>query len=246
LVTTDFGGGRLDVKPHGAERLVHGVLRSVPDADLASHILVWGGKDDVCGLVALDDAKVQRAPRRTWDETRPLFEVKFEGAALTKVLALGEAATDLQRRAEEHMLQGVAADSLGAASALLDLTVEYLQTRRQFERPLAMFQALKHRCADLAAMIAASEALLRRSARGTSSEPLDAVLSAGLLKSQAASVFHTVAEEAIQLHGGIGLTAEHSCHLFFKRATLNGALAGEGDLHETRAGEAAIPRLARC
>jgi alkylation response protein AidB-like acyl-CoA dehydrogenase len=123
------------------------------------------------------------------------------------------------------------------------MTVAYLQVRRQFARPLAMFQALKHRCADLHAMIAATESLLW--SQGSTVAILDPLCRAGALKAQAASVFHTVAEEAIQLHGAIGLTAEYSCHLFLKRALLDASLAGESDAHEAAAGKQAIQRLAR-
>jgi alkylation response protein AidB-like acyl-CoA dehydrogenase len=122
------------------------------------------------------------------------------------------------------------------------MTVDYLKTRRQFGRPLAMFQALKHRCADLHAMISATDSLLWTPSSAVAI--LDPLSLAGALKSQAASVFHTVAEECIQLHGGIGLTAEHPCHLFLKRALLNASLAGEGDAAEAAAGERALRSLA--
>ena len=98
--------------------------------------------------------------------------------------------------------------------ALFDMTVEYLQTRRQFGRPLAMFQALKHRCADLKTQIAAAEALFWRLADEGNRTAFDPLVEAGALKSQAAAAYSLVAEEAIQLHGGIGLTAEHP---FFPR-----------------------------
>ena len=138
-----------------------------------------------------------------------------------------------------------AADSLGGAAALLDMTVEYLQTRRQFARPLAMFQALKHRCADLKALIAGTDALFWRLADEAERTSFDPLTEAGALKSQAAGVYYAVAEEAIQLHGGIGLTSEHPCHLFMKRALLNTALGGEADAWEAAAGQEAIRRLAR-
>jgi alkylation response protein AidB-like acyl-CoA dehydrogenase len=198
------------------------------------------------GLLPLDQAGVARQARRTWDATRRLFDLKLDSAKLDagRVLARGPAAAQLAREVQVHMGFALAADSLGGADALLEMTVEYLQTRRQFARPLAMFQALKHRCADLKALIAATEALFWKLVDESERTAFDPVTEAGALKSQAAAVYYAVAEEAIQLHGGIGLTSEHPCHLFMKRALLNTTLGGEADAWEAAAGEEAIRRLA--
>jgi alkylation response protein AidB-like acyl-CoA dehydrogenase len=224
---------------------VSGALEGVPDADGASHVLVWS--DEVLGLLPLDQPGVVRRARRSWDETRRLFDVSLDGAKLDAglVLARGPAAAPLARDLQVHLGFALAADSLGGAAALLDMTVEYLLTRRQFARPLAMFQALKHRCADLKATIAATEALFWKLAPEDERTAFDPLTEAGALKSQAASVYYAVAEEAIQLHGGIGLTSEHPCHLFMKRALLNTTLGGEADAWEAAAGQDAIRRLAR-
>jgi alkylation response protein AidB-like acyl-CoA dehydrogenase len=122
---------------------------------------------------------------------------------------------------------------VGGAAALLEITVEYLQTRRQFGRPLAMFQALKHRCADLRAMIEAADALLWHGlARAAGPLESDADLReadalARRARRLAGETFSMVAEESLQLHGGIGMTSEHACHLFLKRAMLSEHLGRE-------------------
>jgi alkylation response protein AidB-like acyl-CoA dehydrogenase len=123
---------------------------------------------------------------------------------------------------------------------MLDLTVEYLKMRRQFDRPLAMFQSLKHRCADLRIQIGAAEALLWSRAKDEGASVTDF----GALKAHAAEVYRWVVEEAIQLHGGIGLTEEHQCHLFMKRAMLNLQLCGSTDHWREAAGRKALERLA--
>ena len=71
------------------------------------------------------------------------------------------------------------------------------------------------------------------------------MIEAGAVKSYAAWVFRAVAEESIQLHGGIGLTEEHPCHLFFKRSFLNANLGGTIDQWESAAGEQAIRELSK-
>ena len=126
---------------------------------------------------------------------------------------------------------------------LLSLTIDYLQMRRQFDRPLALFQALKHRCADLKALLDGAQALFDTSLTGRTGLPLDRGSEFGAVMSHVASTYAAVAEEAVQLHGGIGLTAEHHCHRFQKRALLNGVLAGTSDEWLQAVGEQALERL---
>jgi alkylation response protein AidB-like acyl-CoA dehydrogenase len=200
---------------------------------------------EVCALLSLDQPGIARAPRRRWDETRPLADLRLEDARVEAVLARGPAAATLARTLAIHLEFALAADGLGGADALLAMTVDYLQTRQQFGRPLAMFQALKHRCADLKARLAAAEALFWRLSEGRGGSGLDELTEAGALKSHVGAVYSDVGEEAIQLHGGIAMTAEHPCHLFVKRALANTALGGEADHWEAAAGREAIGRLAR-
>jgi len=198
----------------------------VPDADRASHLLVMAA--DRVALVPLAGATI--TPRDTWDKTRRLFDVDVTGDGVT--LATGDAAVALGRRIETQLLFALAGDSLGGADAILELTVDYLKTRRQFDRPLALFQALKHRVADMKTWLSAAEALFWSRALDTDAT-LDEI---GALKAHATSVYRAIAEDAIQLHGGIGLTMEHHCHLFLKRATLNAVLGGDTDYWEEQAG----------
>ncbi len=199
-------------------------LKAVPDADLASHVLVVG-KDRIF-LAPLAAATVTE--RMLWDHSRRLFDVTLASlnADPALVVAEGDAARRMADRLQTELLFALAADCLGGANGLLDRTLDYLKTRKQFDRPLAMFQALKHRCADLKIMIGAAEALLW-------SEAVKDEISlarAGGLKAHVAEVYRYVCEEAIQLHGGVGLTDEMYCHLFMKRANLNVQLGGDADL----------------
>ena len=208
------------------------VLTAVPDADRASFVLVrnlaW------VSLVPLAGADIR--PLSTWDETRRLFEVRLNDSGM--ILAEGDSAKALHEALEAHLLFALAGDSLGGAGAVLAMTVDYLGTRRQFDRPLGMFQALKHRLADCKTQIAAAEALFWSRAEGTPT-----LSQTGALKALATTVYRDVAEEAIQLHGGIGLTGEYPCHLFLKRALLNCALGGDADRWEERAGRELLARM---
>ncbi|MBW8783704.1 MAG: acyl-CoA/acyl-ACP dehydrogenase [Novosphingobium sp.] len=226
-----------DVSSEG-ERL-NGRMAGVPDADMASHVLVATG--NVAALVPLTAGGVTATETPMWDETRRLFDISFDEVAIDPalILARGNAAAGLGESLQGELLIGLAADSLGGAEAVLAMTVDYLKQRRQFDRPLAMFQALKHRCADLKTQIAAAEALLWARAADNRATLADL----GALKALACEVYRFTTEEAIQLHGGIGLTDEYPAHLFMKRAHLNIALGGDADHWREVAGRAALEAL---
>ncbi|TGD71329.1 acyl-CoA dehydrogenase [Mangrovimicrobium sediminis] len=200
-------------------------LCAVPSADKASHILV--SSDEVLALVPADS--VTLTATATWDTTRRLFEVELEGVDVpaSGVLARGADAEAIAAKLAVLRDFSLAADAAGGAAALLDVTVEYLQTRRQFGRPLALFQALKHRCADLKAQVVAAEALLLDNL-GRLGGGNDALL-AQAARELACTVYTGVGEESLQLHGGIGMTSEHVCHLFLKRAMLDEHLGAPVD-----------------
>jgi alkylation response protein AidB-like acyl-CoA dehydrogenase len=196
------------------------------DADKASHILLVSEDRIVLAPIASATHRV------SWDETRRLFDVATGDEV---ILAKGADAAALANRLRSQLLLMSAADSIGGAEAALSMTIDYLKTRRQFDRPLAMFQALKHRVADLKIAHKAAEALFWDRATG---EP--GLAQMGALKAHCTKAYATIAEEAIQLHGGIGLTQEHPCHLFLKRALLNCALGGDADYWEEMAGRKLI------
>jgi alkylation response protein AidB-like acyl-CoA dehydrogenase len=213
---------------------LHGPLSAVPDADRASHILIV--RPD---RVAFHAVPTSASQRTTWDKTRRLFDVALDEAdGLT--LAQGEQAAVLAERLQSQLLLALAADSLGGASALVSLTIDYLKTRRQFDRPLALFQALKHRVADLKIALESADALFWARATGDAT-----LVEIGAMKALATTTSVAIAEEAIQLHGGIGLTSEYHCHLFLKRALLNAALGGDADYWEEQAGRHALTGAAK-
>ena len=221
---------------------VSGRVAAVLSADKAEHVLL--ASDDCVALAPLTGAGVTLETRATWDKTRRLFDVTFESVAIDPrlVLARGAAAQSLASKLAMHTDFALAADSVGGAEALLEQTVEYLQTRKQFGRPIAMFQALKHRCADLKALCVASEALLIDCLnRADSADETESARLGMMAKQFACFVYSKVAEESVQLHGGIAMTSEYPCHLYLKRALLNEALGRPADSYGP---EIAAPLLA--
>lgn len=228
-------------KVEASDGALNGTVSGVFEADMASHVLVGGGGG--YNLVPVDAPGVTVVERKIWDKSRRLFDVVLDGfrpdPAL--VLASGEAAQQLHDDIARSAHLFLSADSLGGADAALAMTVEYLKMRKQFDRPLAMFQALKHRCADLKTRIVATEALMWSRARTAETTSL---VDLGAAKALATDAYRMVVEEAVQLHGGIGLTDEHPCHLYLKRALLNLQLCGNLDFWREASGRAALAEFA--
>lgn len=228
----------LNVLPAQVERTGDALTGTIPglfEADLATHVLADTG--ELYALIPLNAPGVRLVEHQLWDESRRLFDVQLENYQLNHKLILSEgpAAKALHDELAITAQLAIAADCLGGADAVLTMTIDYLATRRQFDRPLAMFQALKHRVADLKVALTGAEALFWNRLAGAPT-----VLEMGAMKAHCAQVFRDVAEEAIQLHGGIGLTQEHPCHLFFKRAFLNCQLCGGIEHWEEQVGRAAL------
>lgn len=181
-----------------------GRLEAVPHAAAADVLLVGDGDDLV--LVEAFDAR----PVEHLDVTRPFAAVTFGDGT---VVGNASHARDLEWSA-------LAAESVGAAQAVLELAVAHLRDRHQFGRPLGSFQALRHRVADLTVLVEAA----RSSCWYAATEDL---AMAPLAKAVAADAFVTVAGECIQLLGGIGFTWEHDAHLYFKRAWTTALTAGD-------------------
>ncbi|MDE8651056.1 acyl-CoA dehydrogenase family protein [Novosphingobium album (ex Liu et al. 2023)] len=224
----------------GADGALTGTVSGVFEADMATAVLAR--LPDCYALVPLDAKGVGIAERPVWDPSRRLFDLVLSDYRPDPALivASGDAANALHDTIGPEAHLALAADSLGGATAALAMSVEYMKMRKQFDRPIAMFQALKHRAADLKTRIVAAEALLWNRARdaGVTNTQM------GALKTLAAEVYEFVTEEAIQFHGGIGLTEEHQCHLFMKRAMLNLSLCGSSDLWKERTGREALAAFA--
>lgn len=214
----DPSAWRCTAQPDGDGYRLDGAKEHVLDGQVADVVVVAAVCDGEPGLYAARTADAARTPHDTLDLTRRQARLRFDAAPAVRVGADPDRALNL-------LWAALAVESIGVARASLEQTVEYLQTRKQFGVPLAHFQALRHRVADLFTMVeaATSSAWYAIRVAGTPEFPVAAPL-AKLVATRAA---YTVTAESIQLHGGIGFTWEHDAHLYFKRATANRLLFGD-------------------
>ncbi|MFF9815663.1 acyl-CoA dehydrogenase family protein [Streptomyces sp. NPDC014006] len=203
--------------------LLHGELTGIADASAADVLLV-PGEDG--GLYAVDADAATVTAQVSLDLTRPVARVRLDGAPGRR---LGDAGPAVRRalRAAAGLL---ASEQLGVADWTLTETVRYLKERKQFNRPVGGFQALKHRLAQLWLEVVN----LRAAARGAAdalATGTDTDVAVAVAQAYAAPVAVHAAEEALQLHGGIGMTWEHPIHLYLKRAKADAIAYGTAGAH---------------
>jgi alkylation response protein AidB-like acyl-CoA dehydrogenase len=178
--------------------------------------------------VSGDAPGLTRTAMETLDPTRRLARLGLERVPARLIGSAGEGPAILERVRDRAAL-AVACEQLGVASRALSMAVAYAKTRVQFGRPIGSFQAVKHRCVDMAQRIesarsAAQWGVATLSANATGSGVATAM--ATVCCSDAA-VFAT--SENVHVHGGIGFTWEHPAHLYFRRARSNALLHGRAD-----------------
>ncbi|SHI47600.1 acyl-CoA dehydrogenase family protein [Streptomyces sp. 3214.6] len=203
--------------------VLQGELTGIANATAADVLLVPA---DDGGLYAVDAQAVTVTPQVALDLTRPLATVALAGALGRH---LGDAGPAVRRalRAGAGLL---ASEQLGLADWTLTETVRYLKERKQFNRPVGGFQALKHRLAQLWLEVVN----LRAAARGAAdalATGQDVDIAVAVAQSYAAGVAVHAAEEALQLHAGIGMTWEHPIHLYLKRAKADSIAYGTAGAH---------------
>jgi alkylation response protein AidB-like acyl-CoA dehydrogenase len=182
-------------------------------------------------LYAVRGAKV--TPVSSLDMTRPLAEVDLDGADRTLLAENATAAVDA------GLLMGaglLASEQVGVARWALEATIAYLKERRQFGRVVGGFQALKHRLADLYSEVEQADAAARYAAATLAIGDADAPVAVHVAASYCSEVAVHATEEAVQLHGGIGMTWEHPAHLHLKRAKADALLLGSAESHRLALG----------
>ena len=224
----------------GAWRL-DGHKSFVLDGAAAGLILVAAATDAGLSLFAVegvgevggDVAGLGRAALPALDQTRQLARLEFAGVTGRLIGSPGDGAAALDRALDVAAV-ALAAEQLGGAQRALDMAVEYAKVRRQFDRPIGSFQAIKHRCADLLLEVESLRSAVGYAAAAVAEDSAEIPVLASLVKAYASETYFHVAAENIQIHGGIGFTWEHDAHLYFKRAKASELFLGDGAYHRER------------
>ncbi len=204
--------------------LLSGTAEYVIDGETADVFLVVAGPTATPTLheVTADAPGVSITPLPVLDATRPLARVTFDQTP-AQTIPTGD---DLTERLRTLAWALLSAEQVGGAARSLELTVEHTTARKQFGRELASFQALKHAMADMYVLVEAMRSMSAAAVEAVATGADDATQLAAAAHVYCSEGYVAVAGQAIQLHGGIGITAEHDIGLHFKRAQADAQLFG--------------------
>jgi alkylation response protein AidB-like acyl-CoA dehydrogenase len=203
------------------------------DALGADHILVAVG-DDRLAVIRGDAAGLQTTRLATIDATRCTSELVLDGVEPEAVF---EGAGSAIARMLDAGRIALAADSLGACESMIEQAVAYAQERKQFDRVIGSFQAVKHMCAEMIAELEPARSLLWYAAHSFDALPDEAPLMACHVLAHSAEIGREIASVSTQVHGGIGWTDEQNLHFWFKRIGVARHLLGGPEFLRERAAE---------
>jgi alkylation response protein AidB-like acyl-CoA dehydrogenase len=218
----------------GADGLT-GAVSSVAGAGEADVLVVpvAGPEGLELHTVSRTGAGVEVSPVLALDMTRPLADVRFSGAASSRI---GPAETALQAALETGAAL-LASEQLGVAQWCFDTTLAYAKQRKQFGRAIGSYQAIKHRLADLWFEVSSATSAARYAADTCALGDADASVAAAIAQAYCSGIAVHAAEECVQLHGGIGMTWEYPAHLYLKRAKSDQLALGTAYRHRARLAE---------
>lgn len=229
----------------GAVQVVDGKLQGlacfVQDAGKCDHLLVMAVEDGHPALfwVASDAEGVEIRQDAIIDLTRDQARVSFTNVAAQRIDADAAAAWE---SALPAMWILISADMVGASEWLLQTTVEYAQQRKQFDRSLGFFQAVKHDLVNVMIAIDESKSLLYSAACALDYEPERARELAHMAKASASDTAAFASGRTVQMHGGIGFTWECYVHLYFKRQKHSQLLWGDASWHRAALADMLLDR----
>jgi alkylation response protein AidB-like acyl-CoA dehydrogenase len=199
----------------------------VSDAGVADFILVVARNG-----VFLVEAKAKGlniSPMMGMDLTRKLYAIEFND---TPAEHLGPA--NKLPRAFDIASAALAAELVGGMQRTLDLTVEYAKTRKQFGKPIGMFQAVQHQCADMYLETESSRSAVYYAGWALEENAPDASTAVSIAKMYSSDAARAVGNRGIQIHGGMGFTWENDLHLYYRRAKASESAFGDATFHRER------------
>jgi alkylation response protein AidB-like acyl-CoA dehydrogenase len=197
----------------------------------AADLLVVGAAGGELALVEPAAGGVELEPIDGLDRTRRADAVRLSDAPAERLPDGARAAP----RVRDAGLALLAADAFGGGVKLVELSVEYAKTRVQFGVPIASFQAVKHRLADMAVEIEPARGLYWWAAHAWDALPAEQERACATAKAHLTDRFAAIARDAVEIHGGIGFTWECDVQFWFKRAVFDRQYLGEPAHHRERA-----------
>jgi len=219
-----LGDVALRADADGDGYVLTGVKSPVEAGAQAEQLLVTASTDagPAQFLLGADTAGVNVTPLRSVDLVRRYARIQFDGARVPASALVGDAGNAGADVEHQLHVAGVvqSAEMVGAAQVAFDLTLDWAFSRYSFGRPLASYQEIKHRFADMKMWLETSHALADIAARHDERDD-EAARATSTAKAYAGEYLAELVQDCVQLHGGIGVTYEHDLHLYLRRITVD-------------------------
>lgn len=173
----------------------------------------------------------------TLDFSRRVFQVDTDGVSLDPKLFAADALAAWRDRA--HV--SIAAEMVGTARRIFDMSLAYAKERNQFDRPIGSFQAIQHKLADMSLALERATSAVQYGAMTVDAAAADRTLACHAAKAAAGEAARRILKDGAQIHGGIGYTWEHDLHLYLRRATADEYLFGTTSWHLDRIADLLFP-----
>jgi alkylation response protein AidB-like acyl-CoA dehydrogenase len=216
-----------DVQLNASNGRLTGEKYFVSDAAVADFLIVVARS----GVFVVDSKArgLKISPMSGMDLTRKLYVVEFSN---TPAEELGSSIN--LPRAFDIATAALAAEMVGGMQRTLDLTVEYAKTRKQFGKPIGIFQAVQHQCADMYLETESSRSAVYYAGWALEENAPDAAAAVSIAKMYCSDAARTVGNRGIQIHGGMGFTWENDLHLYYRRAKASETAFGDATYHRER------------
>jgi len=209
--------------PSGEGWTLQGSKPVVLDGHTADFAIVAARSPDGLGAFVLDDPGGELVP--ALDVTRKVSRLVLDDRPARRIGPDGDQ-TDLLRRVCDDIAVALCAETVGAAERALEMAIEYSKQRVQFDRPIATFQAIKHKIVDMLHQLELARVGTHWAAWASQVDDPVREPAAAACKSFVAEAANMVTAENIQVHGGVGFTWDVDCHLLFRRVKQNDVLFG--------------------
>ncbi|MBR9806403.1 MAG: acyl-CoA/acyl-ACP dehydrogenase [Alphaproteobacteria bacterium] len=236
-------GVATEAERNGQGYTLNGMKRYVPDAHHADMLIVvartFGEAGDRHGLslfLVPADAKGVSIQALNTVDSHGAAHVTLEDVMVPEGALIGAAdqGADVLEPVLDRAAIGQAAEMLGSAQAAFDMTLEYLQSRKQFGQLIGSFQALQHRAAKMFTELEMTRSCVAAALSAVDEGKDNVAELASIAKARASELVHLVSNECVQMHGGIGMTDEADPGLYMKRARVQEAMYGSASWHRDR------------
>ena len=233
---SEFFGSRDNSEITISDNLINGKTTFVIDNDYATHAMI-SDKNGQIGVVSLDSSGIKIIDLVTVDKTRTFKEMHFKDTEID-ILCKSINSKEAIYKAMNAGRIVAAADSLGASQAMIDRAVAYSKERKQFNRVIGSFQAVKHMCAEIVSELEPCYSLVWHAAHSFDTNEKNQSLMACHAKSHTSDISKKVSKIATEVHGGMGFTDLLGLHYWFKRIGLNRHLLGSPEILREEAAKA--------